>query len=111
MSEERKVESVALRTPPTSGSTGASAAHRLSARLESVAERGGDAVWRRLKHRPYLGVVLFGAAGLALASTVGAAEIAMGLVAGYAAYLVLKKNEPPSQAMRDARELGREIGI
>src|SRR5690348_4736110 len=75
--------------------------------LENVAEGTLDFVWRELKRRPYVGVVAIGVGGCALASVVGVAEVAFGVVTGYAAYQLLLNHEPPSKAVRDAAEIGR----
>ena len=45
----------------------------------------------------------------ALASLVGVAEIAFGVATGYAAYQLLLNHEPPSKAVREAAEVGREL--
>jgi len=73
--------------------------------VERTFETGGDGVWRALKQRPMLGVGVAAAAGLGLAVTVGASELAIAFVTGYAAYQVLKKNEPPSKALEEAAKL------
>jgi hypothetical protein len=84
---------------------------RASGIVERAVERGGDIVWRRLKRRPLLGVALAGVGGLVIAEAVGVGEIALGVAAAYGAYLVLKRREPPSQAVRDVMTAGRELGF
>lgn len=89
------------------GTTG----RRATAMLERAAERAADHAWRRLRRRPYLGVAAAGAAGIALASAVGIAELAVGVFAAYAAYGILVKKEPPSQALRDAAKIERDVRV
>ena len=73
---------------------------------ERHVERGGDELWRKLKKRPVVGVGAAAGVGLGLAVTVGASELAIAFAAGYAAYKVIKKREPPSKALEDAARLG-----
>jgi hypothetical protein len=77
--------------------------------LEHGVERVGDSTWRMLKHRPFLGVVLAAGAGLGAAVVVGAGELGIGIAAGYAAYQMLRKNLPPSEALRKTLELQKDI--
>lgn len=79
---------------------------RLIGALEHRLALGGDAVWRTFKRRPALGISAATLTGLGLATAVGASELAIAFAAGIAAYQILKKNEPPSQALRDAAKFG-----
>jgi hypothetical protein len=99
-------------TAPVGTTNGAASlvAHPATA-LDNVAEGMLDFVWRELKRRPYVGVAAIGAGGCALASLVGVAEIAFGVATGYAAYQLLLNQEPPSKAIRDAAEVGRELMV
>src|SRR5262245_4976881 len=74
-------------------------------------ERAGAALWHRLRHRPYLGVVLASAVGLTLASVVGVGELGIAFLVGYGAYNILRKNEPPSKAFQDAARVERNLGL
>lgn len=71
-----------------------------SAKLEQVVKDAGARAWVQLKKRPSIGVVTVGAAGLAVASVVGVGEIAIGMIAGYAAYQVLREGVSPGEAAR-----------
>ena len=79
--------------------------------FERSAEAVGDAVWRRLRHRPYLGVAATGAATLALASFVGVGELAVACFAGYAMFKMLRRHEPPSQAFREVAQVEKQLGL
>jgi hypothetical protein len=79
--------------------------------FEQSMERIGDALWRRMRHRPYIGVGVTGAAALALASLVGVGELAFGCLAAYGMFKVLRKHEPPSQAFREAAQVGNKLGL
>ena len=85
------------------------AAHRATAAIENAAERGFDFGWRHLKRRPYVGVAIATAAGFGIATIAGVGEIAFAAFVGYAAYQLLKKNEPPSQAFKKAAGFEKEI--
>lgn len=87
------------------------AASRATIVFEHSMERVGDVMWRRLRHRPYVGVALTSAAALALASFVGVGEIAVACLAGYGMFKVLRRHEPPSQAFRDAARIEKELGL
>lgn len=71
-----------------------------AAKLEQIAKHAGAQLWIQLKRRPSLGVALIGITGLAVASVVGAAEIAIGMAAGYAAYQVLREGVAPREVAR-----------
>jgi heme O synthase-like polyprenyltransferase len=86
-------------------------ASRTTVAFEHSMERVGDALWRRLRRRPYVGVVLTSAAALALASFVGVAEIGVACLAGYGMFKVLRRHEPPSQAFRDCARIEKELGL
>jgi hypothetical protein len=92
-------------------STPVAAASRATIVFERTVERAGDALWHRLRHRPYLGVALASAIGLTLASVVGVGEVGIAFLAGYAAFKALRQNEAPSKAFRDAARLGRDLGL
>lgn len=79
--------------------------------FERSAEAVGDAVWRRMRHRPYLGVALTSGAALALASFVGVGELAVAGLAGYAMFKMLRRHEPPSQAFREAARIEKQLGL
>lgn len=70
-------------------------------KTEGLAESAGDRIWRALRRRPYLGVAVTTAGGVWVASMFGVAELAFGIAAGYAAYLVLEEHMSPSQALRE----------
>jgi hypothetical protein len=82
---------------------------RLRASLGWIERRigiGGDGLWRALKTRPFLGVAAATTLGFGLAVTLGASELIVGVAAGYAAYLILQKGEPPTKAIEKAAKLG-----
>ena len=81
-----------------------------AAKLEQVAKQAGARVWIQLKKRPSIGVVAVGAAGLAVASVVGVGEIAIGMIAGYAAYQVLREGVAPGEAARKVIEEIAKLG-
>jgi hypothetical protein len=68
--------------------------------LESIAQRARDRIWLAAKHRPIIGVVLVATAGIVLSTAIGVPELAVGVGAGYLAYLVFRKGTPPSEALR-----------
>ena len=76
---------------------------------EKAIERGLDRGWARFSHRPVVGAAIAAGIGLAIASVFGAAEIAFGAGIGYAAYQVLKKRVPPSQAIKEAFHLEKQL--
>jgi hypothetical protein len=80
------------------------------AKLEQVAKDTGARLWIQLKKRPSLGVVLIGGAGLVVASAVGVGEIAIGMIAGYAAYQVLREGVAPGEAARKIVEEIAKLG-
>jgi Zn-dependent alcohol dehydrogenase len=75
-------------------------------RLERAFKSGGGAVWNTMKRHPFAAVLVLGAAAVAVASAVGAAELAFGTAIAIAAYRVLREGEPPLQAFE---EVVREI--
>lgn len=81
-----------------------------TAKLEQVAKDAGARVWIQLKKRPSIGVVAVGVAGLAVASAVGVGEIAIGMIAGYAAYQVLREGVAPGEAARKIVEEIARVG-
>jgi hypothetical protein len=80
-------------------------------RLTKAIEAGADRVWRVLKLRPYLGIAVAAGAGLLAAYTVGPAELAIAIAAGYAAYQVLTLKLPPSQALRNAARIEQTLAV
>lgn len=105
---------------PTSGEGAGSGEHRIvtssakvvgrgTERVERQFERGAAVIWRALRRRPLLGVALAGGAGLFAAEFVGVAELALAGAAGYFAYQVLKKGQPPAEAIREAMRVEREL--
>jgi hypothetical protein len=85
--------------------------NRATILFERSVESVGDAVWRRMRHRPYLGVALTSATALAVASFVGVGELAVAGLAGYAMYKMLVRHEPPSQAFREAARIEKDLGL
>jgi hypothetical protein len=81
-----------------------------SAKLEQVVKGAGARVWAQLKKRPSIGVVVVGAAGLAVASVVGVGEIAIGMITGYAAYQVLREGVSPGEAAKKIMEQIAKLG-
>lgn len=79
--------------------------------LERSIERIGDALWRRMRRRPYVGIGVTGAAALTLASLVGVSELAFASFVAYGMFKILRLHEPPSQAFRDAVQLGDRLGL
>ena len=53
---------------------------------------------------PYLASAIVGAAGVAIASLVGAAELAVGVAAAYVAYDVIARGVPLWDAIKQAEE-------
>ncbi len=75
------------------------------ARIErSIHTPAAQRLWKQLKRRPSVGVAATGAAALALASLVGVGELTIALVAGYAAYQVLRDGVAPGIAAHHAVE-------
>lgn len=66
--------------------------------VEDHAKHVGWRVWRAMRKRPSLGIVLVGGAGLAAATAIGVGELTIGLVLAYGAYQVLREGVPPKQA-------------
>lgn len=80
------------------------------AEVEHRVKCEGEKLWVQLKKRPSLGVVLTGAAGLAVASVVGVGELAIGIIAGYAAYQVLREGIAPKAVAKDMLEKLERVG-
>jgi hypothetical protein len=59
----------------------------------------------RTQDATLLGVASAATVGFGLAVTLGASELLVGFAAGYAAYLILQKGEPPSKAIEQAAKL------
>ena len=83
--------------------------HRGTVAVEHALEGAYDNVWSRLRKRPILGVALAGGAGLALASAIGVGEIAIGAMAGYAAWKMLAKRKRPSEAVKETVEEEKQM--
>jgi hypothetical protein len=81
-----------------------------AAKLEQVVKDAGARVWIQMKKRPSIGVVTVGVAGLAVASAVGVGEIAIGMIAGYAAYQVLREGVSPGEAAKKIMEQIAKLG-
>lgn len=81
-----------------------------TAKLEQVVKDAGARVWIQVKKRPSIGVVAVGFTGLAVASAVGVGEIAIGMIAGYAAYQVLREGVSPGEAARKVIEEVAKLG-
>ncbi len=73
-------------------------------RVEAIAKDLGGRLWSQLRRRPSLGVVLTAGVGLALATAVGVGELTIAIVAGYAAYQVLREGVAPEVAAERAVE-------
>ncbi len=111
MEEAGSDETPQRTVPQVMGGEPRSPAMRATAAVENLVEHGADRLWRRLRRRPYVGVVLAGGLGVLLADFVGVGEIAIGALVAYAAYQMLAKNEPPSKALRQALGLEKELGL
>jgi hypothetical protein len=60
-----------------------------------------------LERRANIGAITFGALGIFLADLVGVGELALGGLAAYAAYRVIRYNVSPSEALLEGAELER----
>lgn len=80
------------------------------AKVEHLVKRGGEKLWLQLKKRPSLGVVLASGAGLAIATAVGVGELTIGIIAGYAAYQVLREGIAPRTVAKDIVEEIEKVG-
>lgn len=87
--------------------TTSSAPGTKTAATERVFKRIAGHGWRLLKHRPALGVVLAGVAGVVAADLIGVGELAVGAMLAYAAYDVLKKHLPFEKAVEQAERIVR----
>jgi hypothetical protein len=67
--------------------------------FEEAGKTAGSAVWNTMKKHSGTGVVVIGGAAIVLAELTGAAELAFGLAAGYAAYRVLRRGDSPEAAL------------
>jgi hypothetical protein len=81
-----------------------------TAKLEQVVKDLGARAWIQLKKRPSIGVVAVGVTGLAVASAVGVGELAIGMIAGYAAYQVLREGVSPGDAAKKIVEQIAKLG-
>jgi hypothetical protein len=73
---------------------------------ESMKGKLSDA-WKMAKRHPSLGVLAATGVGLAAVELLGVGEIAVGVAFGYAAYQVLRKGMPLSEAIEKAEHLIR----
>jgi hypothetical protein len=81
-----------------------------TAKVEVVAKKGGAKLWGVLRKRPSVGVIATGGAAFLLANAIGVGELAIAVVAGYAAYEVLRRRVPVKTAIRDAvKEIERGV--
>lgn len=109
MDDQEQLAATAPTVPQVTATEHGSTARHVTAVVENAAERVADRAWLRMRRRPYLAVTLATGAGIAVASAVGVAELGFGLFVGYAAYQMLIKHEPPSQAVRDAARLEKDL--
>jgi hypothetical protein len=75
-----------------------------AAKVEGTLKKEGAKAWTVMKRRPSVGVILTGGLALLIADAVGVGELAFAVVAGYAAYQVLRKGIPAKVAMEEAVE-------
>ncbi|MDB4985040.1 MAG: hypothetical protein JWN04_218 [Myxococcaceae bacterium] len=68
-------------------------------RLEELGKSAAASVWNVAKRHSGTGVVAIGAATIVIAELTGAAELAFGIAAGYAAFRVLKRGDSPEAAL------------
>jgi hypothetical protein len=94
---------------PTSRAANADRPARLL-EVDRGAKDLGARVRIQLKQRPSIGVAAVGLTGLAVASAVGVGEIAIGMIAGYAAYQVLREGVAPGEAARKIIEEIAKLG-
>lgn len=71
-------------------------------RVEVRFEGAGDVLWRVFRRRAYVGVTIAAGGAAALAALIGPGELAAAAMAGYMAYLVLRRHVPPSKAFEKA---------
>jgi len=76
---------------------------------ERLIEHGLDGIWVRFRRQPYIGAVLAGGVGLAVASVFGVGELAVAAGLGYAVYQMLTQRKPPGQAFKEALKVEKEI--
>jgi hypothetical protein len=77
----------------------------LRAQAEHEVKQGGARVWRALKHRPSIGVLVIGGLAIAAADAVGVGELAMGIGLGFAAWQVLRKGKTVEQALEEGERI------
>lgn len=75
-----------------------------AAKIEGTLKKKGAKAWHMMKRRPSVGVILTGGIALLIADAVGVGELAFAVVAGYAAYQVLRKGVPAKVAVEQAME-------
>jgi len=80
------------------------------AKVERIVKRGGEKLWVQLKKSPSLGVALAGATGLALATAIGVGELTIAVIAGYAAYQILREGVAPRVVAKDIVEKIEKLG-
>jgi hypothetical protein len=69
--------------------------------LEAAAKRYCTRVWCFMKRHPFLSMAALGAAGVAAASAVGAAELLFGGALAFAAYKILREGEPAMKVIEE----------
>jgi hypothetical protein len=79
---------------------------RLEALEELVKVRGLRA-WGTLKRHPFFAMVAIGTCAVAVAATVGVAEVAFGSALAIAVYKVLREGEPPMKALAEVEQVFR----
>ncbi len=71
-------------------------------------------VWKRLRlhegAKPITGALVVGGAAMAVAINVGAAELVIGVLSGYAAYRMLRYGIDLRQALTETLEIERAVG-
>lgn len=60
---------------------------------EDLIKRDTSKAWNAMKHRPSLGMLVFGGLAIAAADAIGVGELALGLAVGYGVYRVLRKGK------------------
>jgi hypothetical protein len=79
-----------------------------AAKAEDMVKVQAEKAWHLLQKRPVAGSVLIGGLGLAVATTIGVGELALGLAFAYAAYEVLGEGMPAKEA---AEQMVRELEV
>lgn len=77
--------------------------------IDDQGARVANVVWRGLKRSPYLGVGLAAGVALGAAALIGPGELVIAIGAGYVAFQILRMDVPPSEAVRRAVEIEKEL--